>query len=222
MLELEQAAYEVEVFENHIEVIKSLHKDCSSSQIDWKEIALQPVKPVNLKKHEEQAKLKAANYRPGFIDRVLKQTEKKKRELDEEVRFSFYKDKIDHKKSVDEWEKEIVSWGKKARIAKKILSGDSDTKLKIIKDVDPFSELSSLGSKILVNIDEIGVIQGGVYVHGNDIVPGESKSLLKSGKLSVKKMPKGKFNEIYQDYVCSCVLRVARELFAIVPDNLKA
>jgi hypothetical protein len=30
-------------------------------------------------------------------------------------------------------------------------------------------------------------------------------------------MPKARFVEIYQDYVCSCVLRVARELFALLP-----
>ncbi len=29
-------------------------------------------------------------------------------------------------------------------------------------------------------------------------------------------MPQSKFNELYQDHVCSCVLRVARELFAIL------
>lgn len=33
-------------------------------------------------------------------------------------------------------------------------------------------------------------------------------------------MTKGTFNEIYQDYVCSCVLRVAREIYAIIPDDL--
>ena len=30
-------------------------------------------------------------------------------------------------------------------------------------------------------------------------------------------MPKARFHEIYQDYVCSCMLRVAREVFAILP-----
>lgn len=40
---------------------------------------------------------------------------------------------------------------------------------------------------------------------------------MKSGKLSVKQMPKGKFYELYQDHICSCVLRIARELFALLP-----
>ncbi len=30
-------------------------------------------------------------------------------------------------------------------------------------------------------------------------------------------MPKGEFYELYQDYVCSCVLRVAREVFSLLP-----
>ena len=30
-------------------------------------------------------------------------------------------------------------------------------------------------------------------------------------------MPKARFHEIYQDYVCGCVLRLAREMFALLP-----
>ena len=56
-----------------------------------------------------------------------------------------------------------------------------------------------------------------VLVKSEEIVPRETKSLLKSGKLSVKQMPKARFYEIYQDYVCGCVLRAGRELFALLP-----
>lgn len=53
--------------------------------------------------------------------------------------------------------------------------------------------------------------------HDSKIIPKESKSLLKSGKLSVKDLPIGKYNELYQDYVCSSSLRVAREIFGLLP-----
>ena len=49
------------------------------------------------------------------------------------------------------------------------------------------------------------------------IIPTEIKNLLRSGKLSVKPMPQSKFQELYQDYVCGTVIRVARELFALLP-----
>jgi hypothetical protein len=56
-----------------------------------------------------------------------------------------------------------------------------------------------------------------LHVNSDEVIPSEVKGLLKSGKLSVKKMPKTRFYELYQDYVCGCVLRVARELFALLP-----
>jgi hypothetical protein len=54
-------------------------------------------------------------------------------------------------------------------------------------------------------------------VNGAHVIPCELKSLNASGKMSVKPMPKARFHELYQDYVCGCVLRVAREVFAILP-----
>jgi t-SNARE complex subunit (syntaxin) len=46
MQELEQAAYDVDVYENNIELLQSLHKDCSE-QVNWGGIAktTAPVKP---------------------------------------------------------------------------------------------------------------------------------------------------------------------------------
>src|SRR5262249_48883224 len=41
--------------------------------------------------------------------------------------------------------------------------------------------------------------------------------LTSGGKLSVRPMPKRRFHEIYQDYLCGCVLRIAREVFALLP-----
>ena len=56
-----------------------------------------------------------------------------------------------------------------------------------------------------------------LHVQGEDVVPAEVRSLLKSGKLSVKKMAQGQYYELYQDYVAGGALRIARELFAILP-----
>ena len=54
-------------------------------------------------------------------------------------------------------------------------------------------------------------------VNGREVIPAETKSLTTAGKLSMKAMPKGRFHEIYQDHVCGCALRVARELLALLP-----
>ena len=221
MQELEQAAYEVEAYENHIEIIQSLHKECTDP-INWENIASsqEPKRPENLKKHEEAAHSKAESYRPGFIDRLLKREEKKKKSLNENISRAIEQDEAEYKSSVSDWEEKMNDWKESAELAQLLLSGDNEAKIKVIKDLDPFSEISNLGSNLSISVSDEGLVETIIHIHGDDIVPNEVKGLLKSGKLSVKKTPKGQFNEVYQDYVCSCALRVANEIFSAIPDNM--
>ncbi len=221
MQELEQAECEVEVYENHIEVIQSIHRECSDP-IDWKSIAIskEPQNPENLKNHEKAAKSDAENYSPSFIDKLFKRDGKKRKRLDESISSAIEEDETEHKESVARWEKELYDWKKRVDIAQLLLKGDGTAKIDAINYLDPFSEISTLESSISVSVGSAGVVEATIHIHGDDIVPSEVKILLKSGRLSVKNMPKGKFNEIYQDYVCSCVLRVANELFCAIPDTI--
>ncbi len=221
MQALEQAEYEVEVYENDIEIIQSIHKECSDP-IDWEIIAKsqEPKIPSNLKNNEKSARLKADNYKPDFIDKIFKREEKKRTLHGDNIVSAIEEDKTEHENNINNWEKELNDWKESVELAQLLLNGNKEAKIKAIEDLDPFSEISNLGSSLTISVNESNLIEATIYIHGNDIVPSEVKSLLKSGKLSVKSMPKGKFNEIYQDYVCSCVLRVANELFSAIPDNM--
>jgi len=57
-------------------------------------------------------------------------------------------------------------------------------------------------------------------VNNETVIPAYVLSQTARGQLSKKNMPVSKFNELYQDYICSCVLRIARESFAYLPINL--
>jgi hypothetical protein len=221
MQELEQAAYEVDVYENHIDVIQSIHKECSVP-IDWDEIVLseEPAKPKKNRYKEDSAQLKLDNYYPNFIDRLFKRDEKKRAFLTKNIAEAITKDEADYQSELLYWEKELKEWNDNVKIAKALLDGSAKAKIEAISNLQPFSEISNLGSGLSVSVHDNGLLEATINVHGVDIVPNEVKGLLKSGKLSVKAMPKSKFNEIYQDYVCSCVLRVANEVFATIPDKL--
>jgi hypothetical protein len=54
-------------------------------------------------------------------------------------------------------------------------------------------------------------------IRGLEVIPTETKTLLQTGKVSVKRMPQTKYLELYQDYICGCVLRIANETFALLP-----
>jgi hypothetical protein len=57
-------------------------------------------------------------------------------------------------------------------------------------------------------------------VVGSGAISKTTKALTSSGKLSEKAMSRAAFHNIYQDYVCSCILRVVKETFALLPVNL--
>ncbi|MGY3571998.1 hypothetical protein [Vibrio paucivorans] len=220
MQALEQAAYEVEIFENYIEVVQSMHKDCGD-EIDWHQVALsdEPTKPEFSNMLENEAsKLKDA-YKPSLIDKLFKRVDTKLSALNLAIEAAKQTDNDNHDASLQVWNQECEDWKDSVEQAKKVLEGSPEAKIEVIKELSPFSELDALGSSLLFSISDTSLITVNIKIHGEEIIPSEQKSLLKSGKLSVKKMPVGRFNEIYQDYVCSSVLRVAREIFAILPDE---
>lgn len=220
MHELEQAAYDVEFFENYIEIVQSMHKECGDS-INWEKVAVitEPSKPIVIKGLELEAVSQKEQYQPSFFDRLFKRIENKLRALDAAIESAKKQDQINFELSLEKWLQNYKEWEESVEQANLLIAGDPEARINTIKELNPFSELDTLGSSLHFSVLENYLLTININIRGADIIPNEQKSLLKSGKLSVKKMPVGKFNELYQDYVCSSVLRVARETFAILPDE---
>ena len=81
---------------------------------------------------------------------------------------------------------------------------------------NPFAEVTALGTHL--NFDfHSGRIIVTLLVNTEEVIPKQALSLTSTGKLSQKDMAISKFHELYQDHVCSCLLRVARETLALLP-----
>lgn len=215
---LAQATYEVEEFNNYIETITSLHKE-SSQPINWQQIASSdpPIIPQRNTKHEDAAKRALETYKPGLIAKIFRTEEKKRKLLMEDIDKSKNIDENDFREVLNQYEIDQKDWEESVSLAKRIVKGEVEAQHEAIEKLDPFSEISELGSKLNANWNDNGAIDVQLHVHGDEIIPKEVKSLLKSGKLSIKKMPLGKFFELHQDYVCSSVLRLANEMFSLLP-----
>ena len=218
---LEQAAYEVEVYENLIDVLLSVHKECGE-EIDWQSFVdrAEPVKPAFADTSETHAKAQEQTYKPGFFARLFKLETRQRKNLTAAIETGRLHDAKQHEAAVAKWRVEHDAWQQEYDIAQGVLAGTGKAKLEAIKLIDPFTDISHLGTSIKFSIGETGVVEASLGVHGVRVIPAEIKSLLQSGKLSTKKMPAGKYNELLQDYVCSCVLRVGRELLSMLPDDL--
>lgn len=220
MQELEKAAYEVDVFENYIDVIQSIHKDCGDS-VDWLKISTsqEPAKPLIISDNERQAIARLNSFAPSFIDKLFGKVTSKRQKLEKEVSIAKVKDTQINSINLSQWNIDVEEWKERVSLARRLLYGDISAKIDIIKELNPFSEIDHLGSGVKFTIQENGLLIVTINVHGANIIPKEQKTLLKSGRLSIKSMPVSRFNEIYQDYVCSVVLRVANEIFSILPDD---
>ena len=218
MQELERAAYEVQVYENHIDLLISVHKEYSDLW-DWEIIRTteSPIKPEKSHNNEELAQAKLDKFKPGFFDKMLKREESKLDKLAMIAEEARQADEKEYRESVQSFEQKYADWETTLELADRILSGNTEAYIDAIRQMDSFNDLSKLGLSLDFKAESSSIVDATLHFDSKEFIPSEVKSLLKSGKLSVKQMPKGKFYELYQDFVCSCVLRVARELFALLP-----
>lgn len=218
MQEIEKAAYEVQAFENYLDILTSIHKECGDT-LNWEKInaAEQPSEPVRSDARERAAEKALDQFKPGMLRRAVKRVESKRAELAEKIDLARSQDDEEYQNAIEQHAQDLKDWQEAQELSARILAGDRVAMLNVISEEGPFSEISELGSSIAFAIHDNGCVVSTLAVNSEDVIPKEAKSQLKSGKLSTKPMPKGKFIELYQDYVCGCVLRVARELFALLP-----
>lgn len=220
MQEQERASLEAQLYENRIELLLSIHKECGDV-FDWTSIRglPQPKKPSLIHKNEDAAQLALKSFKAGFTDKLFGRGTSKKEALIKAVEDAKTLDNNEFDEALKEYDKDFAEWTALKELAGKILSDDLTAYIDAIKLVDLFSEIDELGSHIDITVDSSSAIVATLYTRGEQVIPSEIKSVTKSGKLSTKAMPKSKFYEIYQDYVCGSVFRVSRELFALLPTD---
>jgi hypothetical protein len=218
MQELAQARFEVDRYENQIEVLLSVHKECGTAW-DWQKLknSSPPKKPTLSNSKESNAKMKLDDFKPGFFTKLFGLTEKKLTKLEEAVNAAKIEDKIDYKNALKQYEEDYQNWKETRDLAEKICAGDTEAYYEAVKEINPFSEINQLGSSVKFDFFDASIIEIELKPNSEEVIPSDIKTLLRSGKLSIKKMPKGQFNELYQDYVCSCLIRVSREIFSLLP-----
>lgn len=218
MEELEQAAYEVELFENYIDRIQTIHTE-HSENINWSEIVSQsePKEPQKSNEAEALAKGKLDKFKPSLLQKIFGGEQKARQKLEQEVQDGKQFDVDAYTRASQEYTKDCVEWKREVELAQRVLNGEQEAYAEALQELGGFSEIAEIGSKMDVNISKEGAVRINLYVHGKDIIPEDKKSLLKSGKLSKKNMPKGEYYELFQDYVCSAAIRTALEVFAVLP-----
>lgn len=215
---LDQARLEVETHENRVDVLLSIHKE-QGDQWNWEQIlkAPPPAEPGRSDCHEADVEARRSAYVPGFFDKLFGKANKQAAAFEAEKQMAQARDEQEFQTAWNQYQRDLVEWEDEKKLAAAVLAGEHDAYVRVLRELSPFSELSELGSCLNFRIHSPQLLEVLVKVSGDHAIPSEIKSLTSSGKVSSKAMPKARFYEIYQDYVCGCVLRVGRETFALLP-----
>lgn len=205
---LEQARLEVEAHENALEVLLSVHKE-QHTPMDWSRFAssFPPHEPPRIARHELAALLKhTVSEAFQFAD-----------EGDAALAAARSLDDREYQAARAEYEREFAHWEGLNSLARRVLAGEARAYTQAVSEFPNLAEISNLGTAIHMTVHDAKLVECVLKVNGRDLIPSETKSLTAAGKVAIKPMPKARFHEIYQDYVCGCILRLAREIFALLP-----
>lgn len=216
--ELFRAELEVEEFNERMSQLTTIHHDVGET-LDWNEIVnLEPPSFPSADCSAERKALRMLNrYRPTWLQRLFGQVENKRRELEKNVAQAKLLDGYNNQKAIEQYDSAMEQWSQLHQMAVSINQGQLSAYQQAILEINPLSEIQEMGGEIRFSVPDSITVITTILVDGEKIVPRQIKTLTSRGKLSVKAMPKTKAYEVYEDFVCGCALRTARELFAILP-----
>jgi hypothetical protein len=204
--ELSIARAEVEEFESTMAALTSVHRECSS-RIDWHQVARQ--QPIYDRSESARLHAEIATFRPSFLERIFGLQARRERLIAAAAAAETREEAA--------WQQANVEAEEMRRLAAAVLGGHATAYNDVVRATGCVDELTELGCEPTGQWIDPQTAWMTLRVGGPEMVPAEAKTLTASGKLSTKKIPANRQQEIYQDFVCGAALRAARELSAVLP-----
>ena len=114
----------------------------------------------------------------------------------------------------------LRTWERNRALGKRLLAGVESAFVEALAEFSYLEAVAQLGATIDVTVHTAKGVEIDVRCNDVAVVPAVMKTLSSTGKVSEKAIPRAKAQEFYQDHVCSALLRVAREAFAVLPIDL--
>lgn len=211
------AAEAVDAWQEYVDGLTRIRTD-TVDKIDWNQIANEArppePQPISYRKNLAQQKLDA--FKPSFFDFLQGGSERKHQRLREAVIEASRQDEQQfaglvgaHKNSLSEWETDTA-------FAARVLKGEPTALKQVVEEAKLFSGDGLVGKSVAFQFGE-HFVHAIPTVHDTDIVPSTQLKLTQGGRLSETKMAVSRVNELYRDYVAGVALRVANDLFRILP-----
>jgi len=201
----------------YVKTLKSIHLD-HSDLINWDSISSEarPLEPNRESLHEEIAALQLNTFRPSFFDKVLGLTDRKIKKFSGLLEEAKKRDQTIHEFKLNKFAEQIEDWNTLQSIAHRIKNKDVEAYNNVLQFFKPFDEITELGKQLRLSLNE-DYIDIELDTISEGVIPPFELSLTSTGKLSKKDMSSAKFNDLYFEHICSCVIRIAKEISIFFP-----
>ena len=185
LAEIERASLEVQIFENQIEVLQSVHQQCSEA-VDWNSLAepVLPEAPIHDPSNERKAQQQLDDYAPGFLDRLFRRVETKVAQLGEEIETAKKQDTAHYDEAVVQHRDAVAQAGRLGSIAKGVLERDPAAYIEAIREAAIFSDIEAIGESIRIDAGVAWCLEGDPfckcrerYSLGDQIFAGEREAI---------------------------------------------
>ena len=152
---LEAVQHEVNLYDNYIELLRSIHKECSPT-FDWFALrnAPEPIHPVATSHRETAARQACDTYIPSFWDRLFRRVDARRSKLTKAISIAQQADAADFTAASAQFETAHRDWVDRTAFAQRILAGDGNAYLEAIEEVNPFGEIRGLGSTFRFTLEQ--------------------------------------------------------------------
>jgi hypothetical protein len=214
---ISDAADAMNNWEEYIDKLSHIHID-NTAPLNWQKIASQPKpsEPSRETTHQNLAQQALDNFQPRFFDFLVGGSEKRRIKLQDAVSRAQALDTEEYETAKEQYTAAVAEWEADKSLANRILKSEPNAYKEAIEEFLSLSKDEFIGTSISISFSE-EFVHAKPSVHSPDIVPSFQRKQTASGKLSETKMPIGRFNELYQDYVAGAAFKVASDFLRILP-----
>jgi hypothetical protein len=218
VVQREQAAAFVQKHEEFVASLVSTHRTCSQT-IDWTSRASEPppTAPQRPTRREDTARRTMESFRPSLWSRLFGRVEGQWKQLEEALSKAISDDEEVYQRELKEHAGALEAHRDGKELAEQVLAGNIEAMKEYLQAIDSFQSIGTLGESLRLSVPDSQCVVATLDVHSQEVVPKEIPKLLASGKISMKALNQGDYQRLYQDHVCSSLLRVAAETFAALP-----
>lgn len=213
-----QSEAAVAALDDYLGRLVSVHANLAES-VDWRAMAAkpQPAAPKLEDTNLRAAQTALANFKPGLFDVFAGGTKKRRSRLEQKLAEAPLKDEANFTQAKAAHAAQVAECEADVGLARRLIDGDPTAIKSVLEEMQSALQGDGyVGDQIDYKIEN-GYMHATPRVHGVDIIPAYRRKQLASGRLSQTKMPTGELNELYQDYVASVALKIAGDLFQILP-----